>query len=80
VEGLMAQIQRDPRHQRVVHLSASEESRERLFPSWDMELVDTDNIRAVLTDAIDAAIEPHNVAALRAMLAELEATALLSRL
>jgi len=77
---LMALIKADPRHGRVVQLSAVEESRERLFPTWDMEFVDVDNIRDVLADAIEAAEDANNEAALRGLMAELEATALLSRL
>ncbi len=79
VQRLMALIQRDPRHQRVVLLNETEESRERLFPSWDMELVGAEHIRDVLADAIDAAEDPNNATALRSLLIEVEATALLSR-
>lgn len=80
VLGLMARIKADPRHGRVVQLSAVEESRERLFPTWDMEFVQADNIRDVLADAIDSAEDANNEAALRALMTELEATELLSRL
>jgi Sensors of blue-light using FAD len=76
---LMGLIAVDPRHMRVVQLSAVEESRERLFPDWDMERVQPDHIREVLMDAIDAADDPNNAAALRTLLIEVEATALLSR-
>ncbi len=76
---LMGLIQRDARHERVVMLSETEESRERLFPDWDMEWVGAEHIRDVLADAIDAAGQASNVAALRQLLIEVEATALLSR-
>lgn len=79
VQGLMAKIRNDPRHLQVVMLGETEESRERLFPTWDMERVEPDHIRDVLADAIDAADDPNNVAALRALLIEVETKALLSR-
>ena len=53
-------------------LSEVEESRERLFPQWDMELVDAEHIRDVLVDALEVDHEPHNAEALRALLAELD--------
>ena len=79
VQRLMGLIKADPRHLQVVMLSETEESRERLFPTWDMERVETDHIRDVLADAIDAAEDANNAAALRTLLIEVEARALLSR-
>jgi len=79
VTHLMRVIEVDPRHMRVVQLSAVEESHERLFPDWDMELVEPDHIRDVLIDAIDAAEDPNNAAALRALLIEVETKEVLSR-
>lgn len=79
VQRLMGLIKADPRHLHLVMLSETEESRERLFPTWGMERVETDHIRDVLADAIDAAEDANNAAALRTMLIELEAKALLSR-
>jgi Sensors of blue-light using FAD len=73
VTALMAMIVSDPRHHHVVQLSDSEEVRERLFPDWDMELVDADHIREVLLDARDSATDPRNAASLDRMLAELPA-------
>ncbi len=75
VQRLMGLIKSDPRHLQVVMLSETEESRERLFPTWDMERVETDHIRDVLADAIDAAEDDNNAAALRTLLIELEARA-----
>ncbi len=76
---LMGLIKADPRHLQVVMLNETEESRERLFPTWDMERVEPDHIRDVLADAIDAADDEHNAAALRSLLIEIETKALLSR-
>jgi len=44
----MDSIRRDPRHERVVILSETEEVRERLFPDWSMERVAPGDIRPVL--------------------------------
>lgn len=72
IVGLMAIIRADARHHDVVMLSETEEVRERLFPAWDMERVDADNIREVLEDALDSAEDPANVTALTRMLAKLD--------
>ena len=72
VTQLMTNIKRDSRHNTVVALSESEEVRERLFPDWDMELVTTDDIRAVLEDALDTAEDENNVRALRRLLRQLD--------
>jgi len=69
---LMALIERDPRHQSVIHLSSGEEVRERLFPDWAMELVSADNVREVLQDARENADDPSNRTALDQLLAELD--------
>ena len=73
VTQLMAMLQADPRHNTMVQLSTVEEVRERLFPSWDMELVTTTDIRDVLLDALDNATDAHNTAALGSLLAALDA-------
>ena len=70
---LMELLRSDVRHEQIVMLSEVEESRERLFPQWDMELVEAEQIRVVLLDALEVDHEPHNAEALRAMLAALEA-------
>jgi hypothetical protein len=72
VTQLMTNIKRDSRHDTVVALSESEEVRERLFPDWDMELVTTDDIRAVLEDALETAEDENNVRALRRLLRQLD--------
>jgi hypothetical protein len=72
VTQLMSNIKRDTRHDTVVALSESEEVRERLFPDWAMELVNTDDIRAVLEDALSAAEDEKNVIALRSLIQYLD--------
>ena len=73
VTQLMANINADPRHQDVVHLSATEEVRERMFPDWDMELVASDDVRGVLADALDTAKDANNKKALRQLIEQLDA-------
>lgn len=72
VLALMALLKTDARHHTVVALAAGEEVRERLFPDWDMELVEADAIRDVLVDALDNAQDPGNAQVLHDMLAQLE--------
>ena len=73
ITQLMANIQADSRHLDVVHLSAVEEVRERMFPDWDMELVTSADIRDVLVDALDTAKDPNNLKALGLLLTQLDA-------
>jgi hypothetical protein len=72
VTQLMGNIRRDPRHDTIVALSESEEVRERVFPDWAMELVTTDDIRAVLEDALSTAEDDKNVQALRRLMQQLD--------
>ena len=72
VQQLMTIIRRDPRHDHVVALSESEEVRERLFPTWSMELVSTDDIRDVLLDAMGLTTDSRNANSLRLMLERLD--------
>jgi hypothetical protein len=72
VTRLMGHLLRDSRHDTIVRLSESEEPRERVFPDWDMELVDGADIRDVLTDALDEAEDEQNIAALRELLEQLD--------
>jgi len=69
---LMAKLRADPRHENVVALSETEEVRERLFPQWDMELVESDDIRSVLVDAMESAQDAKNAAALAGLLEQLD--------
>jgi len=50
-----------------------EDERERLFPSWDMELATTDSIREVLLDASNDVEPGARAQALQGMLAQLDA-------
>lgn len=70
--GLMERLHGDKRHGQIIVLGEIEESAERLFPQWDMELVAAEDIRNVLVDALEDDHQPHNIEALRAMLAEID--------
>jgi hypothetical protein len=72
VTALMGRLRNDTRHNSIVQLSDSEEVRERLFPDWDMELVGSDDIRAVLEDALSTAEDPSNVRTLQTLIKELD--------
>ena len=72
VQALMTRLRADPRHEAVVLLSETEEVRDRLFPSWDMELVEAGHIREVLQDAVTEANQPQQAGALKDMLAQLD--------
>jgi hypothetical protein len=76
VTALMALLHRDPRHDNIVELSAEEDIGERLFPTWDMELVTSEHIREVLLDALDSAAEPKKKKALGRLLGHLDGQAL----
>ena len=68
VMRLVKLIETDRRHELMTILSTDEEIRERIFPSWDMELVDADHIQEVLQDALETARDDRSVAALRLLL------------
>ena len=68
VMSLMELIETDRRHKLMTVLSTDEEIRERIFPSWDMELVDADHIQEVLQDALETARDDRSVAALKLLL------------
>ena len=75
IEGPAAQIQKliaslhgDSRHYDIVSLSQSEEERERVYPNWEMEKVEAEDIRAVLQDALASAEDKNNVATLNRIL------------
>ncbi len=69
---LMGLIEKDPRHQAIVMLNTGEEIRERLFENWDMELVEAEDVRTVLVDALDTVKDPRSAQSLRDMLEQLE--------
>ncbi len=72
VKGLIANLHGDSRHFDIVTLDQSVEKRERLYPHWEMEHVEAEDIRAVLQDALDSADDENNVAALNRILAHLD--------
>jgi len=72
IVGLMHKIRHDKRHNTVVELSVNEEVRERMFPTWDMELVQPDDIREVLQDALRDAKAAVHAKALREVMQMVE--------
>jgi hypothetical protein len=76
VTSLFKIISADPRHSHVVLLTKEDEFRERLFPNWDMELVEAEDISAVLEDAMHEATDPKQKNTLSNMLQELNKSAL----
>jgi len=78
VRNLIASLHGDTRHHDIVELDRSVEKRERLYPGWEMELVEADDIRAVLQDALGSTEDENNVAALRRILEHLGSAPLAS--
>jgi hypothetical protein len=72
VTALMGLLRKDTRHENVVELSEEEDIGERLFPTWDMELVSSDHIREVLEDALGSARDTKKKGALQRLLAHLD--------
>jgi Sensors of blue-light using FAD len=72
VTALMGLLRNDTRHENVVELSTEEDIGERLFPTWDMELVSSEHIREVLQDALDSARDVKKKQALQRLLAHLD--------
>lgn len=72
VTALIANLHNDTRHFDIVTLDRTVERRERLYPHWQMELVEAEDIRAVLQDALESAEDQSNVAALRRIIAQLD--------
>ena len=56
----------------AIVLEWSEERRDRLYPNWEMERVEAEDIRAVLNDALESAETEANVAALNRILGHLD--------
>lgn len=78
VRKLIASLHGDARHNDVVPLDLSVEKRERLYPGWEMELVEADDLRTVLRDALECAEDENNVAALKRILQHLDSEPLAS--
>ncbi len=73
VMSLVKLIETDVRHEMMVTLSTDEEIRERIFPTWDMELVDAEDIQEVLQDALQTAQDKRSIDALQLLLDNLQA-------
>ncbi len=71
VQRLIANLHSDTRHHDIVTLDRSVEMRERLYPHWEMEQVEPDDIREVLENALETAEDENNVAALQRILGHL---------
>lgn len=78
IQSLIASLHSDPRHYDIVSLSQSEEKRERLYPNWEMERVEADEMRVVLKDALESVEDENNAAALERILNRFDSTPLLS--
>lgn len=76
MKNLIASLHGDPRHYDIVTLDQSEEERERLYPNWDMDKVEAEDIRTVLQDALESADNKNNVAALTRILKQLNSGSL----
>ena len=76
MKKLIAGLHRDPRHCDLVSLDQSEEERERLYPNWEMERVEAEDLRVVLQDALDSTEDQNNSAALTRILVRLDSAPL----
>ncbi|WP_439494934.1 BLUF domain-containing protein [Bosea sp. (in: a-proteobacteria)] len=65
IKNLIASLHNDPRHYDIVSLSQSEEKRERLYPNWEMERVEANDICVVLNDALESVEDESSAAALK---------------
>lgn len=72
VSSLMKIIADDHRHLNVVVLSEEDEIRDRLFPDWDMELVEASDISDVLEGALKEASDDKQKQMLSLLLRELK--------
>jgi hypothetical protein len=72
IQSLITTLHCDKRHYDLVSLSQSGEERERLYPNWDMEKVEAEDIRVVLQDALDSAEDKNNRTALKRILKQLD--------
>ena len=76
MEKLIASLYSDPRHYDIVQLDRNIEKRERLYPNWEMERVEADDIRSVLQEALGSTEDDDNIAALTRILAHLNSGSL----
>jgi hypothetical protein len=73
VRTLIANLHSDTRHHDIVTLDQSVEVRERHYPHWEMEPVEPDDLREVLEEALESAVDDSSIAALQRILAHLAA-------
>jgi len=71
LKRLMDRLQRDPGHRDIIILSQGSDH-ERIFPGWDMELVDRTEARQVLRNALGEADNYAKVIGLSRLLARLD--------
>ncbi|MEO0057622.1 MAG: hypothetical protein RIT17_1079 [Pseudomonadota bacterium] len=71
VRSLIENLHGDSRHHDIVTLDRSVEMRERLYPHWEMEQVEADDIREVLEDALQSTEDKSNIASLQRILGHL---------
>lgn len=76
VRRLLGNLRSDARHADIVILNEADDVDERLFPTWDMELVEAGDISEVLRDALHTTQDPKNARALKVMLEQLESGSL----
>ena len=76
VRTLIANLHSDTRHHDIVTLDQSVEVRERLYPHWEMEPVEPDDLREVLEEALESTKDEGSLAALKRILGHLESGSL----
>ncbi len=72
IQKLVASLYGDPCHYDIVSLDQSEEKRERLYPNWDMERVEAEDIRIALMDELESSVNKSSTEALMRILKQIE--------
>ena len=78
VRKLIVSLHGDSRHFDIVELDRSVDTRERLYPAWEMEPVEAEDIREVLQDALQSTDDALNVATLKRILEHLDSAPMAS--
>jgi hypothetical protein len=68
VHELMGWIRKDPRHECILQLHSLSGLQDRLYPGWSMELVEPQDIQAVLSQAIEKTDSAKHVEAITLLL------------
>ncbi len=76
VETLMRELYCDERHDGVVRLQSLEDMRQRLYPTWSMQHVETNQIREILTDSLQRAHHPRQAQAVNLLIELLDSQTL----